>query len=60
MRDVETLLSIYRDVVYYKTMLGPVPTTVDVPHTTVVDPKLPMQKVLPESQLEPFITNLHD
>jgi hypothetical protein len=60
MRDVETLLSIYRDVVYYKTLLGPVPTTVDVPYTTIVDPKLPMQKILPESTLEEFIPNYHD
>ena len=53
MRDVESILGIYPDVVYNKILLPPTPDTVDVPYVRVApDVELPMQQSLPESTLE--------
>ncbi len=55
LRDVECILSIYPDAVYAKILLPHPPQTVDVPHVRVApDLELPMQQILPESQLEPL------
>ena len=54
MRDVECVLSIYPDAVYSKVLLPPVPDTINVPHIIVKDQELPMQQVLPQSDLEPL------
>ena len=55
LRDVECILSIYPDAVYAKILLPHPPQTVDVPHVRVApDLELPMQQILPESQLEPI------
>jgi len=55
MRDVESILSIYPDAVYHKVLLPPTPQTVDVPYVKVApDLELPMQQILPESELEPL------
>ena len=54
MKDVECLLSIYPDAIYSKILLPPIPDTVDVPHITVKDQELPMQQILPQSDLEPL------
>ena len=55
LRDVECVLSIYPDAVYAKILLPHPPQTVDVPHISVApDLELPMQQILPESQLEPL------
>ena len=46
---------------YEKVYLPHPPKTVDVPHISVApDWELPMQQILPESELEPFIPNYHD
>ena len=46
---------------YVTVLLPPTPKTVDVPYVRVSpDLELPMQQVLPQSELEPFITNYHD
>ena len=55
LRDVECILSIYPDAIYAKILLPHPPQTVDVPHVSVApDLELPMQQILPESQLEPL------
>jgi len=55
LRDVECILSIYPDAVYAKILLPHPPQTVDVPYIRVApDLELPMQQILPESQLEPL------
>ena len=54
MRDVERVLSIYPDAVYSKVLLPPVPDTINVPHIIVKDQELPMQQILPQSDLEPL------
>ena len=54
MKDVECVLSIYPDAVYSKVLLPPVPDTINVPHITVKDQELPMQQILPQSDLEPL------
>ena len=54
LKDVECVLSIYPDAIYSKILLPPVPDTVDVPHITVKDQELPMQQILPQSDLEPL------
>ena len=51
-RDVETVLERYPDSSVTKIFLPKSPETVDVPHITVKDQELPMQQILPESQLE--------
>ncbi len=53
MRDVESMLSIYPDATVTQ-VFPPNPTVVDVPHITVKDQELPMQQILPESQLQPL------
>ena len=46
---------------YHIVYLPHPPKTVDVSHVRMAsDPELPEQKILPESELEPFITNYHD
>ena len=61
LRDVECILSMYPDAVYAKILLPHPPQTVDVPYVKVApDLELPMQQILPESQLEPFIPDFHD
>ena len=55
LRDVECILSIYPDAVYSKILLPHPPQTVDVPYISVApDLELPMQQILPESELEPL------
>ena len=54
MKDVECVLSIYPGAVYNKILLPHPPSTVDVPHITIKDQELPMQQVLPQSDLQPF------
>ena len=59
LKDVERTLEIHPDATVKQVFL-PIPQTVDVPHITVKDQELPMQQILPESELEPFIPNFHD
>ena len=55
LRDVECILSIYPDAVYAKILLPHPPQTVDVPHVAMApDAELPMQLILPESDLQPL------
>ena len=55
LRDVECILSIYPDAVYAKILLPHPPQTVDVPYVAVApDFELPMQQILPESDLQPL------
>ena len=54
MKDVECILSMYPDAIYSKVLLPPVPDTINVPHITVKDQELPMQQILPQSDLEPL------
>ena len=54
MRDVECILSIYPDAVYSKVLLPPVPDTINVPYISIKDQELPMQQILPQSDLEPL------
>ena len=55
LRDVECILSIYPDAVYAKILLPHPPQTVDVPYVRVApDLELPMQQILPQSDLEPL------
>ena len=54
-KDVECMLSIYPDATYVKIFLPHPPQTVDVRHVRVApDLELPMQQILPESQLKPL------
>ena len=50
-RDVEGLLDIYPDATVTQ-VFPPQPTTIDVPHITIKDQELPMQQILPESDLQ--------
>jgi len=55
LRDVECILSMYPDAVYAKILLPHPPQTVDVPHVAVApDFELPMQQILPKSNLQPL------
>tara|TARA_R100000030_G_scaffold83102_2_gene66032 strand:+ start:259 stop:471 length:213 start_codon:yes stop_codon:yes gene_type:complete len=55
LRDVECILSMYPDAVYAKILLPHPPQTVDVPYVRVApDLELPMQQILPQSDLEPL------
>ena len=55
LRDVECILSIYPDAVYAKILLPHPPQIVDVPHVAMApDVELPMQQILPESDLQPL------
>ena len=55
MKDVECILSIYPDAIYAKILLPHPPQTVDVPHVAMEpDLELPMQQILPESDLQPL------
>ena len=51
LKDVDSLLRIYPDATVTQ-VFPPQPTTVDVPHIVIKDQELPMQQILPESQLE--------
>ena len=51
LKDVECLLSIYPDATVTQ-VFPPQPTTVDVPYITIKDQELPMQQILPESDLQ--------
>jgi len=53
LKDVERALEIHPDATV-KQIFPPQPTTVDVPHITIMDQELPMQQILPESQAEPL------
>ena len=54
-RDADSLLEKYPDATVEKIYLPHPPQTVDVPHVRVApDLELPMQQILPESQLEPL------
>ena len=50
-KDVECQLSIYPDATVTQ-VFPPEPKTVDVPYVTIKDQELPMQQILPESNLE--------
>ena len=55
MKDVERMLEIHPDAIYSKILLPHPPETVDVPYVKVApDLELPMQQILPESELEPI------
>ena len=54
MKDVECVLSIYPESTYSKILLPPVPNTINVPYITVKDQELPMQQILPQSDLQPL------
>ena len=55
MKDVERMLEIHPDAIYSKILLPHPPETVDVPYIKVApDLELPMQQILPESELEPI------
>ena len=55
LKDVECILSMYPDAVYAKILLPHPPQTVDVPHVAMAsDAELPMQQILPESDLQPL------
>ena len=52
-KDAERLLEIYPDATMTKIYLPHPPQTVDVPHVAVApDFELPMQQILPESELQ--------
>ena len=54
-KDVERLLEMHPDAVYSKILLPEPPETVDVPYIRVApDLELPMQQILPESELQPL------
>ena len=54
-KDVERILEIHPDAIYSKILLPHPPETVDVPYIKVApDLELPMQQILPESELEPI------
>ena len=55
MRDLESILERYPNSKWEKIYLPHPPQPVDVPHVRVApDLELPMQQILPESQLEPL------
>ena len=55
MKDVERMLEMHPDAIYSKILLPHPPETVDVPYVKVApDLELPMQQILPESELEPI------
>ena len=55
LRDVECILSMYPDAVYAKILLPHPPQTVAVAYVRVApDLELPMQQILPESELQPI------
>ena len=55
LRDVECILSMYPDAIYAKILLPHPPQTVDVPHVAMApDLELPMQQILPKSDLQPL------
>jgi hypothetical protein len=55
LRDVECILSMYPDAIYAKILLPHPPQTVDVLHVAMEpDLELPMQQILPESDLQPL------
>ena len=54
MRDVKCVIDIYPDATYNKVFLSPIPDTIDVPHIRIKDQELPMQQILPQSDLEPL------
>ena len=49
LKDVERTLEIHPDATV-KQIFPPIPTTVDVPHITIMDQELPMQQSLPQSK----------
>mgnify|MGYP003314007443 FL=1 len=54
-KDAERLLEIYPDATMNKIYLPHPPQTVDVPYVRVApDLELPMQQILPESELQPI------
>ena len=54
-KDVDSLLEKYPDATVEKIYLPHSPQTVDVPHVAVApDFELPMQQILPESDLQPL------
>ena len=53
-RDVEPILERYPGSLVDKIYPPKTPSTVDVPHWTVKDQELPMQQILPQSELEEF------
>ena len=54
-RDVEIVLEHYPSSTYHKVYLSKSPETVDVPSIRVGEEQvLPMQQILPESQLQPL------
>ena len=54
-KDAERLLEIYPDATMNKFYLPHPPQTVDVPYVKVApDLELPMQQILPESELQPI------
>jgi len=60
-KDAISLCEMHPGFTYVTVLLPPTPKTVDVPYVRVApDFELPMQQVLPQSELEPFITNYHD
>ncbi len=59
-KDAENVVSIHPGYSYVIIYMS-IPQVVDVSSVSLTpDKELPDQKILPESQLEPFITNLHD
>ena len=59
LKDVERTLEFHPDATV-KQIFPPIPDTVDVPHIIVKDQELPMQQILPQSELEPFNPTFHD
>ena len=54
-KDADRLLELYPDATMEKIYLPHPPQTVDVPYAQVApDLELPMQQILPESELEPL------
>ena len=54
-KDADNLCEMHPGFFFTKIYLGETPKTVDVPHVTLApDLELPMQQILPESQLEPL------
>ena len=53
LKDVERILDMYPDAMVTQ-VFPPLPTTVDVPCIRIKDQELPMQQILPESDLQPI------